>query len=259
MATTVKKLYELLAVRANLKGQADACRSDLLNTFEKKVLHFAKRLVTFKPIAEEGIQRTEEQLEMQTTVRRELEWLTGIWEGAMDVAFQCDTGNQQSKSDVVLADGTILLAQVPGSALLELEKRVNEALTLIKGIPTLDPAKGFTLATDQANTGVHVARPVERIRTQKVQEPLVLLQPTKEHPGKAEVISKDVPIGTILTQEWSGLLTVGEKGDMLERGEMLLRAVKQAVTRSTQVDVDVTKKIGRTVLGYLFRGEKPTV
>jgi len=42
------------------------------------------------------------------------------------------------------------------------------------------------------------------------------LQPTPEHPGQAQVISEDVPVGTVTAQEWSSALTIVQKADMLE-------------------------------------------
>src|SRR5207248_6321488 len=53
------------------------------------------------------------------------------------------SGNRIALADVVLEDGTVLLAQVPATTLLELEKRVKEVQDLIAKILTLDPASGF--------------------------------------------------------------------------------------------------------------------
>ena len=46
------KLYELLAVREQLKGQADSAQKDLRNTFEKKRGHFQEKRVEFVPTVE---------------------------------------------------------------------------------------------------------------------------------------------------------------------------------------------------------------
>lgn len=46
------KMHELLAVDANLKGQAQKTRLELQSTMEKKRHLFSEKLVTFTPLAE---------------------------------------------------------------------------------------------------------------------------------------------------------------------------------------------------------------
>ena len=53
----MSKLHELLAVEGDLRTQAESCRKDLQNTFEKKQHHFSKKLVVFKS-KEEGVRIT---------------------------------------------------------------------------------------------------------------------------------------------------------------------------------------------------------
>lgn len=248
------RLHELLAVDSNLRKQADATKADLINTFEKKKHHFTEKLVTFEPLEDGAPPVKEEVLDLQTTVGRELEWITEHVSKALDVSHQVAVANTQARADVVLENGTVLLKSVPATSLLELEKRVNEVRELVAAIPTLDPAKGYTPDTAKG-TGIFAARGVTRTRTQKVQIPLELAKATDKHPAQVQLISKDVPIGTVTTLEWSGMLTVAEKGDMLDRVEMLARAVKKARSRANETEVDVTGlKIGTTLLKYVFNG-----
>src|SRR3990167_5465549 len=100
------KLHELLAAEGTAKSQADKCRSDLLNTFEKKRHLFGEKVVTFTPNTE-GAAMTEEQSEMQSTIPAELKWIAGIWSKAMDAAFQIAESNMGARADVLLDDGTI--------------------------------------------------------------------------------------------------------------------------------------------------------
>ena len=63
----------------------------------------------------------------------------------------------------------------------------------------------------------------------------------------------DVPVSTVLTQEWSGLITVAEKAAMLDRVEEVLRAVKKARSRANAAEVDVKQNvIGAKTLTYIF-------
>lgn len=245
------KLHELLAVDATLKAQVDKARSDLANTFEKKRHHFTEKLVTFKPSAEDAQPSTEEVLDLQTTVTRELRWLRDLWTPALDTAARIAEGNTRARADVVLSDGTVLLQDLPATTLLELEKRVNEVQALVAAIPTLDPAKGFTPDPDHG-AGIFRAREDVRVRTSKQAKPVVLYEATKEHPAQVQLISQDVPVGTIHQQEWSGLITTADKADMLERVERLRRAVKAARARANEVEIDKAVVVGNTLLGYVF-------
>lgn len=246
------KLHEILAVESPLKAQADKTRGDLSNTFEKKRHLFAEKTVMFVP-SEEGIPPTkEEQLDLTTTIRKELAWIAGIWSKALDAAYQIAEANTAARADVILDDGTALLKNLPATALLELEKRAEEVRELVAGIPTLDPTKGFVL-DDARGKFIYRAREDNKTRTKKVQQALVLYEATKEHPAQVKEISIDIPIGKIQTQEWSGLITPAEKADMLDRAEMVKRAIKQARSRANSVEVDVaTKKVGNTLLNYVF-------
>jgi hypothetical protein len=245
------KLHELLAVDSSLKGQADKARTDLVNTFDKKRHHFTEKTVTFRPLQEGAPALREDQLDLQTTVRKELSWLTGILSNALDVSYQISEANTAARADVVLEDETVILKAVPATTLLELEKRVNEIQQTVNAIPTLDPAKGFR--PDEARgVGIFVARETFKTRTQKVTEPLVLAPATEKHPAQVQLIQRDIAIGHIHEQEWSALITVNEKAGMLERVEKLQRAVKRARARANEATVDTQKKIGATLLNYVF-------
>jgi hypothetical protein len=249
----MSKVHEILAVESQLKGQAETARKDLKNTLEKKRHHFEEKRVTFQPNTEGAAPVVESQSDIQTSVSEELKWIQSIWSKALDVAYQVAESNTKARADVVLDDGTILLKQMPTTALLELEKRAGEMQELITAIPTLDPAKGFTPDPDRL-VGTFKAREVRKARTKKQIVPLVLFAATKEHPAQVKEISEDVVVGTIVEQEWSSLVTPKTKGEMLERVEELRRAVKTARMRANDNDVDVKsmQKIGDAVFGYVF-------
>lgn len=249
------KLHEILAAESPLMTQMAKTRADLENTFEKKPLHFAKRQVTFIPFAENVKAEIEDQLDLQSTVARELQWISGIMAPAIDAGFQIDEANGEARADILLPDGSILAKDVCATALLRLEHRADELLQLVTKIPTMDPSKGFQLAPDQGE-GVYVSRPDTKLRTNKVQEPIVLYPATSEFPAQTQVISKDVVIGKVETIHWSALLTTAQKGEMLERVEKLRVAVKAARSRANAVEVPKDKIIARRLLDYVFLGAK---
>lgn len=248
------KLHELLAVEGNLETQAAKCLTDLTSTFEKKRHLFEEKRTVFNPSEEGASPVVEAQSDIQSTIRKELDWLGGHLRKSLDASYQVAEANTQARADIVLEDETVLLKDVPATALLELEKRVAMIHGLLKSVPTLDPAKGFALDADRGN-GIYKAREVTKTRTKKVNKVLVKYEATKEHPAQTEVVKEDEPVGTIQEQEWSGLVTPAEKADLLDRAEELLRAVRKARSRANAQEIDPAKKIGATLLKYVF-GQK---
>ncbi len=250
----MSKLHELLAVESDLRGQAESCRTDLKATFEKKSHHFTKKVITFKSSVDGMPDKTESQLNLQTSVKKELEWIADKLAKALNTGHQIDMANTTAQADVVLEDGTVLLKAVPPTSLLRLEHRVVEIKDLVGAIGTLDPAKGF-LEDATEGEGVFRARDDEKIRGEKKFSFIVMVPPTDKHPAQVKELMEDVKIGTIVSQEWSSLITVAQKGDMLDRVEEVLRAIKKARARANEMEIDVRQnKIGESVLSYVFSG-----
>ena len=248
------KLHELLAVGQSLRGQAEATRTDLKNTFEKKTTHFTEKVITFKPVAEDVPDKVETQFTLQTTIADELEWIAGKLFPAIDCGHRIDVANTVAKADVMLADGTVILSGVPATSLLQLEHRLTEIQDFVAAIPTLDPTKGFALDRERGE-GIYRASDVEKPRTEKKFDFIVMVPPTDKHPAQVKELSVDKVIGHTLQQEWSSLITVADKGRMLDRVESLSRAVKQARSRANDTEVDVTKNaVGRVLLDFVFYG-----
>jgi hypothetical protein len=247
------KLHELLAVEGNLKAQADKVTNDTMSvTFQNKKHHFVQKVVTYKPLAEGAPEVKEEQLDIQTTVPKEIAWLTQFLLKSLDASYQVDEGNTQARADVILEDGTTLLDQVPATCLLELEKRIQALHKFVQSIPTLDPAKGFR-PDESMGVGVYKARDDVRPRTKKVLKYVQISPATDKYPAQVKDWTEDEITGYATVSEWSGLITTADKGRLIERVEDLQRAVKQARSRANSVDVDVlTKKIGLKLLKHVF-------
>lgn len=248
------KLHELLSTEGNLKSQAESCRADLQKTFQSKGHHFSKKIVTFKPLAEGAETKVESQLDLQTSVTKELAWIGEKLQKVINAGHAIDIGNTQAVADIVLDNGKTLLAGIPGTSLLRLERRITEIKELIKSIPTLDPAKGFELDIADG-TGHYKAKDDTRPRTEKKFSYVVMVPATPEHPAQVKELMVDQPTGTLLTQEWSSLISVSDKGDMLDRVEELLRAVKRARSRANEIELTLNKggvvKIGSTIWDFI--------
>lgn len=244
------KLHELLAVENSLENQANKVRNELATTFEKKRHLFEEKKIVFTP-AGEGQSTVESQLDIQTTVDNELKLIAGFITKALDASYQVAETNTVARADIVLDDGAVIAKEVPATALLELEKRLNEINSLILSIPTLDPAKGFTPDVARGG-GIYQARTVNKTRTRKEKTVIVLYPHSDKHPAQTQLIDEDKVIGTIQEQEWSGLITPAQKSEYLSRVDTLTRAVKQARSRANDTEVDKTKKIGAKLISYIF-------
>jgi hypothetical protein len=247
------KLHELIPVNNALEGQADKCAADLTELFTKKHHHFTEKLVTVTSKEETGAPPTvEEQLALQTTVQKELTWMRQYWVKAIDSAHQINVGNTLAKADIALENGETLASKVPATTLLELDKMLTKVKNVLSAIPTLDPAKSFK-PDPSREPGVSIAREVTRTRTAKKQKGIVLYDATPEHPAQTQLITEDIPVATVTTQEWSGMITPGAKADLLDRCEILMRAVKAARARANEVEIDLAaNRIASSLLDYVL-------
>jgi len=246
----MSKLHELLAVEGSLESQAEKVRADLQSTFEKKRHLFEEKRTVFTPNTEGAESVVEEQSDIQTTVRRELRGLAKYLAKSIDASYAVAETNCTARADVTMEDGKILIANAPATALLELEKRVAALKSLLDAIPTLDPAKGYTLDANRPD-GVYQAREVRKTRTKKVSKPVVLYEATKEHPAQVQLASEDIPVGTILEQQWSSMLSPLEKSDLIARCEQVGRAIRQARCRANEQTV-ISNKVGGALVGAIL-------
>lgn len=244
------KLHELLAIEGSLESQANTTRQELANSFEKKRHLFNSQIKTFYPSADGAEPVQEEVSSIQTTVEKEFTWISGFLAKSYDASLQVAEANTKARGSITLANGTVLADNVPATALLELEKRMNELLTLVKAAPTLDPAKGYTQDT-ACEKGVYKAREITSVRTRKDSIPLVLYEATDKHPAQVQIQQKDVPIGNVKTLQWSSELTPLRKSEIISRVEDLIRAVRQARVRANEQEVEQVT-IGEKLLGYVF-------
>lgn len=248
------KLHEMLAVGTSLDTQAEKTTKDLTTTFQKKEHLFEEKRTVFQSNVEGAPAVTETQSDIQTTVLKELKWLAGFVIKATDMSHAINVANTTAKADVKIGTRT-LLKDVPAQSLLELEKILQGYHNVIAAVPTLDPAKGYR-PDENRGAGYYVARPVEKIRRIKVKKVIRLAEATPEHAEQAQLVDMDEPGGVISEQEWSAKLTPADKAMLLDRCEMLIRAVKSARSRANDHEVKELPKIGRTLIDFILDGSE---
>jgi hypothetical protein len=246
-------LHQLLAVKERYKGQATKVWNDTRALLTTKQHHFGETHSEFIPSVEGLARETLDAKSLQTTLTKELNWSTEHLVKAIDISYQVDVANVEAKATIEL-DGKILVKDVPATTLLGLEAYLAKVIDMIQIIPTLDPAKGFVPDPDHREPGVYKARELKRTKTLKRREVIILAPATDKHPQQQSLEVVDSPVGQIVEQEWSSLITPAKKSELFERAEEMLRAVKDARARANTVPVNTQDlKIGATLLDYIFQ------
>jgi hypothetical protein len=146
----------------------------------------------------------------------------------LDWALTQDIANCTAKADVVV-NGEVLLAQVPISHLLHLQKHFAEykAVILTK-IPILDPTVDWEWDEVQQ---LWRARP-EKTGAFVKRDELVVVPGTDKsdkHAPAWSTLSREMHIGEWESTNWSSALPEQEKRALLARADTLLSALKEAI------------------------------
>lgn len=239
-------LHEILAVESGAKSTAqsvltkahhDAARSAQLTGLSRK----------YEPLAEDGQVLPAESTQVQIKVPELIARVQAALTKMFDVVATKDATNATARGDVIV-DGATLLADVPVTTLLFLEKQLTDLHTFITKLPVLDPSEQWHW-DDQR--GVYATDPSKSLRMAKVMKTHLLYAATKEHPAQTQSYTEDVPVGTWTAIKFSGALPASRVQELAERVATLMEAVKKARTVANTVPT-VDRQIGAAVLGYLF-------
>src|SRR5690349_5779758 len=242
---TVPKLNQIIAVEKGVKSKAFADLSDAHHAVQKTG-PLAGISRTYQPKDEEGEQLPAESTRVQIKAEDILREVSGTLTRLFDVTATKDWTNSAARADVVV-DGRTVVAQVPVTYLLFLEKQLVDLHTFVKKLPVLDASESWSLdpSTDWWKT-----EPVRTIRTKKVPRNHVKAEATEKHPAQVDVYYEDVPIGYWTTVKFSGALPARRVNELLERVEKLQHAVKFAREEANGVEV-TDQRVGDAVFGYL--------
>ncbi len=187
---------------------------------------------TYQPKDEEGEQlpaeSTRVQVKSEEVLRRTAATLTRLF----DVTATKDWANTEARADVTV-DGTTLLAGVPVSYLLFLEKQLNELHGFVKKLPVLDAAEAWSF-DDSSDTWRTDA--VRTLCTKKVPRNHVKAEATEKHPAQVEVYYEDIAIGYWTTVKFSGAARAA--GQRTGRADREARAGGEVRARGGQRDRD---------------------
>lgn len=242
----MRKLHELLAVEGDLKSKALAEVNRIKGLFSSGAERLVGQVRTYEPLEEGDLSFDSEIIELSTTVADELARLRHVFGRWTDAAAQKEITNTSTSADIVI-DEKVFLTGLPAPALLNLEAKLANLRGVYDAIPTNDPAVRWE---QDDNLGYYVSPVRHQHRTEKRQQALVLYEATPEHPAQAQLITKDTVVGTISTTIHSGMLSVIEKCDLLDRLDKMAQAVKEARQRANNTDVSVAN-IADIVFNYI--------
>lgn len=242
------KLNQIIAIEKGVKNQANQVITAVHQVLQKPaVLLGISR--SYTPRDDEGEKLPGESSQVQVRAEDLISKMTTAWAELVDITLTKDVSNCAARADVEV-DGRVVLADVPVTSLLFLEKQLVDLHTCIKKLPVLDSAERWE--RDDAQN-CFATRPVDTVRTKKVKRNHVKAEATKEHPAQVEVYDEDVVVGTWKTIKYSGALPAVKIVEMLGRVEKLQRAVKFARESANSIDATVQKGGGK-LFDYLLAG-----
>lgn len=203
----------------------------------------------YRPKDEEGEPLPSESKRVQYHVNQALDEVQDALVRLYDVIATQDFGNCDAQADVAI-DGKVVLANVPVTTLLFLEKQLAGLSGLMSNLPTLDPGDEWTY---NSAVDCYATEPQEQARTKKIPRAFVKYEATKEHPAQVEMYTEDVIVGYWQTTKFSGAIPERERRQMLERVRQLHDAVKRARENANTYEVQ-QRQIGQVLFDYI-RGD----
>jgi hypothetical protein len=170
------------------------------------------------------------------------------WARLLDLTATIDAANCEAKADIVLPGGTVLASGVPAVTLLALEHQIEDLLTFLRKLPTLDPAEVWHLNTA---VDLYESDPAFTFKTVKVEKGLIVVPATDKHPAQAKTTTADVRVGTWRTVKHSGAMKAEEVREMIDRARQLQDAVRDARARANTHPAP-TVQLGAALLDYVL-------
>ena len=240
------RLNQIIAIEKGTKSRSFQELTDAHHALQKPAL-LAGIARTYRPKDEEGEQFPPESTKVQVKAEEIIRQTAEIMTKLFDVTATKDWTNCKARADVVV-DGKTLLAQVPATYLLFLEKQLVDLHTFIRKLPVLDASETWTF---DASADCWATEPMQTVKTKKIPRNHVKAEATDKHPAQVEVYYEDVVVGNWKTTKFSGALPAKRVNELLERVERLQQAVKFAREEANNIEAD-EQKVGKQVFDYLF-------
>lgn len=172
---------------------------------------------TYRPKDEEGEQLPPESTRVQTKAEGIVRRTAQIMGNLFDVTATKDWANTEARADIVIGE-RVLLAGVPVSYLLFLEKQLVDLYTFVRKLPVLDASESWSF---DPSADAYATEAVQTVRTKKIPRNHVKAEATEKHPAQVEVYYEDVTVGYWRTLKFSGALPAVRVNELLERVQKL--------------------------------------
>jgi hypothetical protein len=243
------KLNQVNAILTSRKSETEKEVTEIYKLIQKEAL-FAGRERTYRPIDEEkGQKLPPESQRVQQRADDLIRKVVAKWTEIWNLVLTQDTGNQSARANLEV-DGQVILADVPVTTLLFLDKQLNDLETFLSKIPTPDPSEEWS---HDPNSGLLRGKVTESVRTSKEPTVIVKYEATKEHPAQTEIFTKDLPVGTWSQILYSGCLQTDRKDALLARVRKLQEAVKIAREQANLLEVE--RRNVKPLMEFIFGPE----
>ncbi len=240
------KLNQVIAIEKGMKSSTESEITQAYHFIQKPEI-FNGLTRTYSPKDEDGEPLPPEQQRITMTVALLTQAFSSALAKLFDITATKVYGNTAAKADVVV-DGTVLLENVPVEYLLFMEKRLQDVMTFVSKLPTLDPGAEWHM--DEAQ-GVFATEPTQTHRTKKVMRNHVKAPATDKHPAQVEVYTEDETVGYWKMIRYSGAVPVPLRDQWKGRVAKLQAAVKFAREEANSIPVEQVET-GDKVFRYLF-------
>lgn len=240
------KLNEIVAVANGKKSASEAALKSAYHVIQKEEMFTGVRR-NYRALDESGEKLPSESKAVPLTIEKVVGDFSRVWTNMIDVVLTQETGNTVAKADVVIND-TVILADMPVTTLIFLEKKLVDIHTFVSKLPELCTSENW--ARDE-NLGVWQSSESVTHRTKKAQKPIVLYDATPEHPAQTQLIAEDQLVGYWHTTKLSGCASPAVKASILARINALKEAVIRARERANSTEVD-NVEAGAKLFKYIF-------
>lgn len=239
------KLNQIIAVTNGKKSKVQSALTKAYHTLQKAEPFQGINRV-YVPNDEEGETLPPESKLPQNSVKDEIKNVGSELKELFECVYTQEYANCSACADVKI-NGDTILAKVPVTYLLFLEKKLVDIHTFVSKLPTLPADREWTF---DANKGCYVTDVTRTSRTKKVRKSFVAYEATAQHPAQVEVFTEDEIVGTWAKTDFSTCIPATEKAKMLERVVKLQEAVKFAREEANTALVE-TKKAD-SVIDFIF-------
>lgn len=243
---TKTQLHEVLAVEKGEKNRFTKTQTELHRLSSKAELFFGL-VRSYTPKDEDGERLPDEKQHVQQSVSDVLATLQKHLTEMMDITAQKDWANTKAKASIEV-DGKVLLADVPVTYLLYLEKVLNDLETFARALPTLLASVAWTWSDEQ---NCFVSDPVQTNRTAKTPTVITLAPATDKHQATTHMEYVDKAIGVYTTTKLSTAMGEKAKAEMIERIVKVKNAVKVAREKANGEQAPKVSA-GAPLLSYVF-------